>query len=146
VSIEVIGTARNVANNCAKPLTPSTAAAKQFSVPVSQGNLDTVQLAFKLFEVTKGAMNTAKKAKCESLTLEVSEFSAFAVDAQGVHSNTLLLLGEGDPPVLNIVVPIPTKKKSSTVQTLSDLRAAAVEEAEFKAMKPGTQLPPPERR
>jgi hypothetical protein len=143
VSVEVTSSARNVANNCAKPLTPSTVTVKQFSVPVSQGGLDTVQLAFKLYEVTKAAMKTAQKAKCESVTIEVSDFSAFGVDAQGVHSNTLLLLGEGDPPVLNIVVLLPVKKKSSSVQTASELRAAAQEEAEFKALPSGTRLPAP---
>jgi hypothetical protein len=58
---------------------------KQFSVPVAQGNLDTVQLAFKLFEVTKQAMNIAKKAKCESLSLENKEFSPVGADSHRVQ-------------------------------------------------------------
>ncbi|HEY1267653.1 MAG TPA: kelch repeat-containing protein [Candidatus Binatia bacterium] len=143
VRVDVLAKARNIANNCAKPLTPSIETTKQFSVPVSQGNLDTLQLAFKLYEVTKTALNTAKKAKCESMTLEISEFSAVGVDAQGIHSNTLTLLGEGG--VLDITVPLPTKKKQAA-QTSSEKRAAAVEEAEFQSLRPGTRLQAPDRR
>ncbi|HEY1267615.1 MAG TPA: kelch repeat-containing protein [Candidatus Binatia bacterium] len=143
VRVDVLAKARNIANNCAKPLTPSIETTKQFSVPVSQGNLDTVQLAFKLYEVTKTALNTAKKAKCESMTLEISDFSAVGVDAQNVHSNTLTLLGEGG--VLDILVPLPTKKKQPA-QTPSEKRAAALEEAEFQTLRPGTRLPAPDRR
>ena len=142
--VDVTARARNVANNCAKSLTPSSDTTKIFSVPVVQGNLDTVQLAFKLFEVTKGAMNTAKKAKCESLTLEVMEFTAVGVDAHGVQSNTLSLLGQGS---LEIVVTLPTKK-SSTPQTLtsSALRAPATEAAESDALPAGARLPAPQRQ
>ncbi len=142
VRVDVTAKARNVANSCAKPLTPSIETTKLFSVPVSQGNLDTVQLAFKLFEVTPTAMNTAKKAKCQSLTLEITQFTAVGVDSQGVQSNTLSLLGEGG--VLDIVIPV-GKKKAAPV-TLSERRAAALEEAEFRALPSGTRLPAPDRR
>ena len=141
VRVDVTSKAHNVANNCAKPLTPSTDTLKQFSVPVSQGNLDTVQLAFKLYEVTPTAMNTAKKAKCQSVTLHISQFTAVGVDAQGTQSNTLTLLAEGG---LDIIIPLPTKTKSA--QTPSERRAAALEEAEFQALPAGTRLPAPDRR
>ncbi|HEY6197522.1 MAG TPA: hypothetical protein VI231_02840, partial [Candidatus Binatia bacterium] len=138
--LDVTSKAQNIANNCAKPLTPSTETIKQFSVPVSQGNLDTVQLAFKLYEVTTKAMSTAKKAKCQSVTLHISQFSVVGVDAQGTQSNILTLLGEGG---LDIIVPLPTKTKAA--QTLSEKRAAALEEAEFRALRSGTPLPAPDR-
>jgi hypothetical protein len=139
IRLDVTSKAQNIANNCAKPLTPSTETIKQFSVPVSQGNLDTVQLAFKLYEVTTKAMSTAKKAKCQSVTLHISQFSVVGVDAQGTQSNILTLLGEGG---LDIIVPLPTKTKAA--QTLSEKRAAALEEAEFQALPAGTRLPAPE--
>jgi hypothetical protein len=78
------------------------------------------------------------------LTLEISSFNAVGVDALGIQSNVLTLLGQGP---LDVVVPIPTKKKSAAqTQTLSERRAAALEEAEFQALPAGTRLPAPDRR
>jgi hypothetical protein len=88
--VDVTTRARNVANNCANPLPPSTETLKQFSVPVTQGGVDTVPLSFKLFEITSTAVKTAKKAKCTSITLEVLAFSATAVDSAGTPTTAAI--------------------------------------------------------
>jgi len=81
--IRVITTAQNIANGC--NLRPSNPASKKLDQPVA-GITD---IAFKVWEIGKKNLATAKKKKCESVELRVTALSIQAFDTTGLASNTL---------------------------------------------------------
>jgi hypothetical protein len=135
--VDVTTRARNVPNNCVKPLPPSAETLRQFSVPVVQGGADTIQLAFKLFEVTTKAIKTVKKAKCTSLTLEIIDFSATGFDKFGAQSNSVA----GS---FNLEITIPDLVLvTSPVQLGPASAASELQRAVVAAPAEGERAPPP---